>query len=45
MLDRWKTFLTKPGVLLALLIIQSLLYWTLVICLGSEAVPVAYQRF
>ncbi len=45
MLDRWKACLTKPRVLLALLIFQSLLYWMLVIRLGSEAVPVAYQRF
>jgi hypothetical protein len=45
MLDRWKAFSTKPQVLLALLVFQSLLYWMIAIYAGSAAVPVAYQRF
>ncbi len=45
MFDRWMAFFTKPGVLLALLIFQSFLYWAVAIFQGSEAVPVAYQRF
>lgn len=35
----------KPWVLLGFLIFQAVLYWMLVIYIGSEAVPVAYQRF
>lgn len=45
MRNRWKMFFAKPWVLLALLICQSVLYWLIAIYTGSEAVPVAYQRF
>jgi len=45
MLERWKSFVTKPWVLFAFLIFQSVLYWMITVYLGSEAVPVAYQRF
>ena len=45
MLYRLRTFFQRPAVLLAMLVVQSLLYWTLAIYLGGEAVRVAYQRF
>ena len=45
MLDRWNVLFTKPWVLLTLLIFQCVMYWMIAIYMGSEAVPVAYQRF
>ena len=45
MIELVKTFFKKPTRLLALLIFQAVLYWMIAIYLGSEAVPVAYQRF
>ena len=43
--ERWKSLLTRPSVLLAVLLIQVLLYWTIAIYKLGAAVPVAYQRF
>lgn len=45
MLDRWKAFFANRRVLFALLIFQTVLYWMAAIYLGSEAIPVVYQRF
>jgi hypothetical protein len=45
MFEQWKSFLTRPSVLLAVLLIQVLLYWTIAVYKLGEAVPVAYQRF
>ena len=45
MFERLKSRFQKPAALLVLLIVQAALYWMLAIYMGSEAVPVAYQRF
>jgi hypothetical protein len=45
MLDRVTIFFAKPSTLLLLLVLQTVVYWLLAIYLGSDPVPVAYQRF
>jgi hypothetical protein len=45
MWQRWKSFLEKPWVLLAILIFQVIIYWTIAIYKAGEVVPVAYQKF
>ena len=45
MIDTLKLWLKKPAVLFAILLLQAVSYWIITIYIGSEAIPVAYQRF
>ena len=45
MIDRWKEFLRTAGGALALLVLQSLLYWMIAIYQGGEAVPWPISAF
>jgi hypothetical protein len=43
--EKWQAFFLKNATLLVLLVLQVVVFWTLMAYLGNEIVPVAYQRF